>query len=141
MARGGGGLGHPRGGSSRASTDRVEFKVSASEYGSVTTLVTTPSTAGAKTVTSNAYSPSRHDGSPVTRQTPSSPRVIATRSSAASPPRARSPPPRARSPPPRARSPPPRARSPPPHAKSPPPHAGSPPAPLPARTRRSRNAT
>src|SRR3954452_24576584 len=83
MARGGGGLGHPRGGSSRASTDRVEVRVSASEYGSVTTLVTTASTAGAKTVTSNAYSASRHEGSPVARQTPSSPRTIGTRSSPA----------------------------------------------------------
>src|SRR5665811_2561698 len=67
-------------GSARSTaTERVEFNVSATEYGSVTRLVSTFPVVGAKTTTSNRYRAPRHRAPASAAHDPSERRIIGTR--------------------------------------------------------------
>src|SRR3954471_4267497 len=67
-------------GSSRSTaTERVELRVSATEYGSVTRLVSTLPVVGANTRTSYRYRAPRHEARPGTDHAPSAPRRMGTR--------------------------------------------------------------
>src|SRR5665647_3710970 len=67
-------------GSARSTaTERVEFSVSATEYGSVTRFVSTLPVVGAKTTTSNRYRAPRHWAPVSAPHDPSERRIIGTR--------------------------------------------------------------
>src|SRR5665811_935713 len=67
-------------GSARSTaTERVEFNVSATEYGSVTRFVSTAPVVGAKTTTSKRYRAPRHCAPASATHDPSERRVIGTR--------------------------------------------------------------
>src|SRR5665647_1713971 len=67
-------------GSARSTaTERVEFNVNATEYGSVTRLVSTVPVVGAKTTTSNRYRAPRHWAPVSALHDPSERRIIGTR--------------------------------------------------------------